>query len=469
MPTTRLPPLLDETLSTVVRRYRLPALSAICPPAPRATPATTLAAVIEALREAMSGSLVPDMALKRRFCEALAQMIRDAMRDDGDDPVFQAMALRHREALVREYASLAAHTERDRRLVMAGVNAIAHPGKQQRLPPGPQREALERLHTAASASWSDLYDTLEHLIAMPEIVAASALELDLVNLLKHPALVRLRRLETLSADERVCRYRSLWERHAQHAERTRTNAQGAGPQQRGAAVEALAMQALEALARRLNEAHATQPLYRVVSSMRVPAALPGSHERAKTEWDAVLLARAHANDETARWDICLLVEAKASADAATTDLPRLLRGLHLLAHADENTDYAFETQQGTVLLRGASLHGLKTDEAQLQKHVLYFCDAPAEKTPRLLGAASRMQLLSTPASLAFANRLAGQQSAGLHALEPVWHELVQAPQWHTVLHQYPLLRQVRELMVHADDLWAAIHKGPAHAGPVASN
>ncbi|MNT53294.1 hypothetical protein D3C72_1903770 [compost metagenome] len=70
-----------------------------------------------------------------------------------------------------------------------------------------------------------------------------------------------------------------------------------------------------------------------------------------------------------------------------------------------------------------------------------------------------MQLLSAPASLDFASRLAdGQdgQDAQALALEPVWLELVASPRWGAVLNQYPLLRQVRALMVHPDDLRAAI-------------
>jgi len=52
------------------------------------------------------------------------------------------------------------------------------------------------------------------------------------------------------------------------------------------------------LARRLNEAEGSLASYCVVNSMRVPAAMPASHERAKTEWDVVLLRRAKANGET---------------------------------------------------------------------------------------------------------------------------------------------------------------------------
>ncbi|MFP3615487.1 3-deoxy-D-arabino-heptulosonate 7-phosphate synthase, partial [Paraburkholderia sp. SIMBA_050] len=45
--------------------------------------------------------------------------------------------------------------------------------------------------------------------------------------------------------------------------------------------------------------------------------------------------------------------------------------------------------------------------------------------------------------------------------------LLTQPQWHAVLHQYPSLRQVRELMVAIDDLRAAIDD--ADEGGVASS
>lgn len=189
-----------------------------------------------------------------------------------------------------------------------------------------------------------------------------------------------------------------------------------------------------------------------MTSLRVPASIPASHERAKTEWDVVLLRRRSAE----AWDVCLLVEVKASVDAATTDFPRLLRGLCLLAQADADIVYAFDTQQGTVPLHGASLRALPTDEASLAATVLYCCDAPAEAAPRLLGAASRMQLLSAPATLAFASALAGTQHADPCDLEPVWHHLLASPKWGAVLHQLPMLRAVRDLMVHTDDLLAAL-------------
>ncbi|SEJ40544.1 3-deoxy-D-arabino-heptulosonate 7-phosphate synthase [Paraburkholderia diazotrophica] len=450
-------PLIDQVLRTVARRYRLPAFADTPDQTENASPSTALAIAIEQARRAVACDEAPAAPVKRRFVEALARLIHDGMRTQSGDPVLQAMVLRQRAAQVQEYASLSAHADHDSRSIRASVNAFAHPAKQLRIPPGPQREALAQLHaSASSASWSELYDAARSLLHMPEIANESSFQHGLTRLLDSPELGRLQRLDALASDDLVRQYRSLWDRHGPRSGSANAVAQGVASQQRGAAVEASAAQALEALARRLNEAQGDRASYRVVTSMRVPPSLPASPERAKTEWDVALLERANADDETAVWDVCLLVEAKASVDAATTDLSRLLRGLHLLAHAEENIVYSLETRQGTVRLRGASLRALTTDEAALTKAVLYCCDAPAESSPRLLGAASRMQLLSAQASLEFAGALAEGRHADPQDLEPVWDQLLESPRWRAVLHQYPMLRQVRDLMVHTEDLLAAI-------------
>ncbi|MCY1221497.1 hypothetical protein D9M69_118160 [compost metagenome] len=406
----------------------------------------------------MARGETPAAALKERFIGALAHLIREALRAEAGDPVFQAMVMRHQAPHVREYAALSAGAGQDRREVLAAVNAIAHPGRQQRLVPGPWREALERLHAcAAASSWSALHDAVRSLPDMPETATGAP---GLARLLDSPALQhlqRLQRLEALAADDQVRQYQLLWERHGPRSGSAGASAQGVAARQRGAAAEAQAAQALEALAQRLNEAGRAPASYRVVTSMRVPASIPATHEHAKTEWDAVLLRQVLPAGDTPAWEICLLAEAKASVDAATTDLPRLLRGLRLLAHAGKDAVYAFETRQGTVRLHGASLSALRTDAAGLARTVLYCCDAPAEARPRLLGAASRMQLLSAQASLEFASALAQAQTADTAALAPVWHQLLESPRWHSVLNQYPTLWQVRELMVHPDDLMAAIN------------
>ncbi|MFD4838789.1 3-deoxy-D-arabino-heptulosonate 7-phosphate synthase [Achromobacter sp. NPDC058515] len=468
MSTLPSPSLLDETLRAVARRYRVPPMPAATPAMQESDPATALAIAIEQARVALLGGAAPDAAVKRLFVESLARLIREAMRAPQGDPVFQAMALRHRAPRVREHASLSAHAGQDRRAVHTAINGIAHPGKQQRLPPGPQREALAQLHAAAgSASWSALAAIARHVLALPETGHDAPVRRGLTQLLDDPGLARLQRLDALASDELVQQYQSLWDRNGPRPGSPAAAAQGSASRRRGAAVEALAAQALEALARRLGAE--TGAPYRVATSMRVPASMPGSAERAKTEWDAALLRQAPIADATPAWDVCLLVEAKASVDAATTDLARLLRGLRLLAQADASVAYPFECGQGTLRLTGASLSALTTDEAGLARTVLYCCDAPAEPAPRLLGAAGRMQLLSAQASLEFAARLADGQAVEAQDLEPLWHELLTSRQWGAVLNQYPMLRQVRDLMVHTDDLLAAVNGPPPSSCPSPEN
>ncbi|AWV04928.1 3-deoxy-D-arabino-heptulosonate 7-phosphate synthase [Burkholderia sp. JP2-270] len=456
MSLTPLPALFDEVLRTVARRYRLPPFDSASSPAEAANPAATLAIAIEEARRLRSDGHAPGTELQQRFIDALARMIRDAMDRQSGDPAFQAAVLRHDAPSVREYASLHAHAEQDRRALHSAVNAIAHPAKLERSAQAWQRDGLARLHAAAtSASWADLHATLQQLLALPDMATDAAFEQDIVKLKDGAALERLLRLDALASDEHVRQYRALWVRQGPLEGSTIAVAQGAASQRRGAAVEALAAQALDALAGRL-EAVDDRRTYRVVTSMRVPSSIPGRHDRAKTEWDAILLERTRGDEAAPAWNVRFLVEAKASADAATTDLPRLLRGLNLLAQADPDTIYSFETHQGTVRVHGASLRALTTEDAALQREVLYCCDASADATPRLLGAASRMQLLSAQASLEYASALARQPDADPGGLGVIWHALLTLPQWHAVLHQYPSLRQVRELMVAIDDLRAAI-------------
>lgn len=456
MPPAPLPALLDEVLRTVDRRYRLPPLVPASSLDDATNPAVVVATVIDEARRELADGRAPGAALQQRFVDALARIIRAAMDVRGGDPAFQAAVLRHRAPVVREYASLAAHAEPDRRTLRSAVNTIAHPARLERHAHAWQRAPLARLHAAAAgASWDTLYAELRHLLAQPETAADPAFQRDLAKLHDNPALARLQRLAALSVDPVVRQYRALWERQGPPEGSALAVAQGATSQRRGAAVEALAALALGTLADQL-DAIDTQRTYRVVTSMRVPASIPGKHDRAKTEWDAVLLERARSGDPSTAWNMRFLVEAKASADAATSDLPRLLRGLSLLAQADPHTVYAFDTREGSIRVHGASLHALTIDDAALQREVLYCCDASADPTPRLLGAASRMQLLSTPASLAYASALAQHGDADTAILQAVWDALLTQPSWRPVLHQYESLRQVRALMVGVDDLLAAI-------------
>ena len=498
MPLPPRPALLDETLRIVARRYRVPAtLAGDTDPTVSSQRhcATRLAVAIDQARQALARATTPPASVKQCFIDALAQLIHEAMRPDQGDPAIQAMVLRHQAPQVREYASLSAGAEADRRDVVAAVNAIAHPAKLERMPAGALRTVLARLQAAASAaSWPALATAVAQLESLratasdpgedladgpanaPDNTAANdpdnapdnapandpALARSLSRLRDGAALERLQRLDELALDPWVRRYQALWNRNGPRSGSPGAVAQGVAAQQRGAAVEARASQALQALADRLNAGPDGNAAYRVVTSMRVPPALPGDADRAKSEWDAALLRRVDAPNvpnapaaPPAAWDVCLLVEAKASVDAASTDFARLLRGLARLAQAEPGMTYPFHTHQGPVPIRGASLAALPTGDTDLSGAVLYCSDAPADPAPRLLNAACRMQLLSAPASVAYASELAQGRPADTRGLQAVWQSLLTSPQWAGVLNQYPQLYLVRELMVHADDLLAA--------------
>lgn len=449
-------------------------------------PSVVLPLVIERARRALAAGGLPDAGARQRFLEALGQMIREAMGPDAFDAAFQAMVLRHRMPVVREYASLFAHAAADRRRVIADVNAIAHPGRRRGLDGTMQAEGLARLHAAAcGGAWETLFETAQGLHHEATLANESERTLPvgspppddvdplpdtteficgLDRLLERPELARLRRLDALAQDDRVSRYEALRERHGPRSGSAGAAAQGAASKRRGAEVEALSAKALQALAARLDAADGEPGRYRVASSLRVPASILAGRERAKAEWDVVLLRRADdafprvgdSADARPSWDVCLIVEAKASVDAATSDLPRLRRGLALLAEAQEGAAYSFEAAGGPLSITGRSLRALGDRHSDLARSVLYCCDAPAETSPRLLGAASRMQLLSAPASLAYAARFAEGQEADIADLVPVWHELLESSRWKAVLNQHPMLREVRELMVHVDDLMDAV-------------
>ncbi|NMK45357.1 3-deoxy-D-arabino-heptulosonate 7-phosphate synthase [Achromobacter sp. Bel] len=457
MPLPPSSPLLDDILRALPRRYRVPeTLGEVAAPLNGGS-STALAIAVEHARQALAAGATPGAATKQAFIQALARLIHDAVRAEGGDPAFQAIVLRHRAPQVREFAHLSSTADQDRRQIHAAVNGIAHPAKLQRMAPGQARDALAALQAAAALpSWTVLSQAAQRLRATQDKPLDPAVERALARLLDDPALARLQRLDALAPDGQVRQYQSLWDRHGPRSGSQTAAAQGSAAQRRGAAVEAVATEALAALSQRLNEAESGPPPYRVVTSMLVPASIPASAERAKSEWDAVLLRQTCTNAITPVWDVCLLLEAKASIDAATADLPRLQRGLRLLAHADEHAVYPFQTRQGVVHLRGASLRALPADSPDLAGTVLYCCDAPADTAPRLLSAASRMQLLSAPASVQYACQLEDGRKPDPEALESVWRQLLESPQWAPVLQQYPMLCQVRELMVHVDDLRAAV-------------
>lgn len=449
--------LLDQTLRAIPRRYRVGPLPAARSGLEDSDPATALAIAIEQARVALSANAAPSPASEHLFSSALSRLIRDALRERGGDPAFQAMVLRHQSLLVREHASLSAHAQADRRAVRTAVDAFAHSGKRRGMPPGRLVDALASLHAAAAAEdWAALADNARALRAAPSsaIATAPAIAGMVDRLLIDPALARLQRMDALATDPLVQRYQALWQRQGPRPGTPQAAAQGLDARRRGIAVEALAEEAITALATTL--AQRTGDTYRVATSMRVPASIPGNADRAKTEWDVALLRQSAGDASDPVWDVCLLVEAKASTDAATTDLPRLLRGLRLLAHADAQTTYVFESHQGPVRLRGAALAALPADDAELAGTILYFSDAPADAAPRLLNAAGRMQLLSAQESLDYACRVIAGEAPDASALAPVWQHVLASPRWSAVLNQFALLRQVRELMAHADDVRTAI-------------
>ena len=452
-----LPPAIADRLKLAARRFRAPALPHSLEEARDRGSATALATAIERARQALAAGSAPGGDIRALFLDALARHIAEAMRPEHGDAAFQAMVLRQRSPAVREFASLNAHAERDRRQIRSGVNALAHPEKLRRQPPGQIRDALQRAQEASTAGdWSTVGDTILNLMGEPEVQDDPALFRSLERFVSDGALTRLHRIEALSKLAELERYRALWARQSPAAGTELAASTGTGAQRRGDAVEARAAAALQALADHLNaqaEAAPDAPRYRIATSLRVPASLSGDVQGAKSEWDVALLRR-HGTDRV--WDLCLVAEAKASPDAATTDLPRLLRGLRVLARADLDTDYPFAAHGGEVWLRGASLAALPTEEADLARAVIYCSDGDVERAPRPLNAASRMQLLSAPASLEAAARLEDGGAPDPSALEPVWRQLLESPAFGQVLHQYPTLRTVRELMLHPDDLMAAV-------------
>ncbi|SDV50773.1 hypothetical protein [Chitinasiproducens palmae] len=455
--------LLEHLLRQIPRRYRVPAIPvADSVPGDRKGVASVLATAIEAARivgtAAPTGQQTYDRTLARAFTHALASLIGDAMREDTGDPAYQALVLRHRLPTVNEFAALATSAESDRRTVHAIVDAFAHPARRVRLESPVQRDALAAIHAlAATAAWRALADRARAALQDGALAGDARTVRGLDRLGGEPALTRLRRLAILADDPAVRQYLALRDRSGPRAGSADALAAGSAAQHRGAAVEAAVAAALVCLAGQLN-AREPQWSYRIVTSLRVPSSVPGNAQRAKSEWDAVLLRRASAAPTDAAWTLCLLAEAKTSLDAATTDLPKLLRGLERLARADPAAVYTFATQQGAVRLCGASLQALPIAADHLDNHVLYCCEAASESTPRVLSAASRMQLLCAPASLAYASRLSNGGPGAPDMLAPVWADVVRSDRWDAVRRQYATLHRVRELMVHVADLRATVER-----------
>ena len=451
---------LQDFLRGLPRRYRLHELQG-----------STLASMIEQARISLERGEAPDPALKGQFTSALANLIEDALHETDGDAAFQAMVLKHQSKDVAEYAALSSQVAHDRRRVHGWVNQVAHPAKLQRRhgrrnKATPQElETLQRLHRAASESaWEAVADMINDMLdgdhgGEDAHVFASETDALLRRVLGSPELARLQRVQKLAPHPAVRQYQKLVLQQGPRRQTDDAMASGKASKQRGDAVEAIAAQAIGMLASRLN-AQEGDERYRAITSLRVPAAFPANHDRAKTEWDVVLLRQATGLPDAAAnglpvWDVCFLIEAKVSPESADTDLPRLRRGLQLLSLAEPVATYTFQAKEGKFLLSGATLSQLYRDDSDLPDIVLYCCGTAPGPNGRSLNAASRMQLLSAPVSLKYAASVSDAADAkppNPNALETLWESLLHAPEWRGVLNQYVARRQARDLMVYAQDL-----------------
>lgn len=440
-------PLLVAALIAAPRRYRLPALPGH--PAARGSE-VALAAAIDSARMAAEERTAPAPATRERFTASLADLIRSALGRDGGDPAFQASVWRASHAEVEEFVELSATVAGDRRAVRSAVDAIAHPGKLRDTPSGAVRDALERLRSLAVVeAWSELERAAE---APPLRELAQAIRAS-------PALQRLLRREALLQLEQVRRYQALCERIGPAAGSHAAARQGRAASRAGAASEAASVRALEAIARHLQRDEPGAS-YRVVRNLRTPAGFPGRSGQAKEEWDAAIVRAGPADD-----DIVLLVEVKASPAAAAPDLPRLLRGLSRLAQAEPERAYRFACADGELSLGGRTLRALQPHDQALPPHVIYCCSAMPEAQPAFLAPAARAVLLDHPASIGFAQRLAGGAAPQAGELAPVWNSLLESPRMRPVLHQLETARAAREAMLHPDDLAASVERIVGPPGP----
>ena len=200
------------------------------------------------------------------------------------------------------------------------------------------------------------------------------------------------------------------------------NAQGLLARQRGVAVEILAARAQ--LARHLDQASPSEsrhgdasPGYRVVTSLRVPSALAANADRAKTEWDAVLLRAPTTTRARRRFGMSACSSRPRPPWTPPRPTCRACCAACACCPGRTGHVYSCATQQGQVRLRGASLRALPQEMENLADAVLYCCDAPDETWTPALNAASRMQLLSAPPSLAYAALLAAGEPADARMLD----------------------------------------------------
>jgi hypothetical protein len=252
--------------------------------------------------------------------------------------------------------------------------------------------------------------------------------------------------------EAVQRYGALCAQRGPVAGSDAAAAQGRASARLGDTAEAITLRAFGRIAAWLNGHPHSSGEWRVIGGLRAPRGLAAAPQQAKDEWDVALLRGADGRDAL---DIVLLAEVKAAPAAATPDFPRLQRGLRRLAGADEHQHYVFASADGDMPLTGESLRRLQPHGPALPEHVIYCCTAPDEAQPPMLSAASRGLLLAEPASIAFAQRVAGGEAPPHAALASVWEALTTAGRLRPVLHQYETSRVVRDAMLHPDDLESA--------------
>ncbi|WP_232061959.1 hypothetical protein [Variovorax sp. PBS-H4] len=400
------------------------------------------------------GSAAP-ASMNDFFAHALAGLIRRALAPEGGDPAFQALVLQAQSAEVRAHVRLAAQLASDRRAVRAATDAIGHPGKLRGMPAGAMRDALARLHRlAADGAWAELATATQQPLA-PDMTAGEQMRLLLEGLRSSPALQRLAHGGALLRNEAVQRYLQLSERRGPLAGSDAAAASGRASARLGEAAEHITVQAFGAIADLLNRHREQGAAYRVVRSLRPPRGFPGQRNKAKDEWDAVIVRSGQDGAE----EIALLAEIKASPAAATSDFSRLLRGLRRLADADPGRTYAFASEAGETHVSGMSLCALRPAGHWLPPHVIYCCCAPAGSHAPFLSAATRAVLLGEPASVAFACRLAGGEAPADSDLLPVWSALAKEPRLRSALYQYETAKRVREAMVHPLDLLSAVRDG----------
>ncbi|MGV3571618.1 MAG: hypothetical protein ACO1PB_13535 [Ramlibacter sp.] len=427
--------LLLDALRAAPRRYRMPALPADAAAARAGGPETTLAFAIEAARQGAGTA-----AVQALFVEALAGLVRKALAPAGGDPAFQAEVLRAQSAEVAAYLRLAAREAADLRTVRGAVDALAHPGKLRKLPPGPARDALAQLHALAGRQ------------AWPQLLAAAGGR-EPFQALVQPALERLQHADVLRQLPAVQRYLALCAQRGPLGGSEAATEHGRASARVGSDAEQVTLQAFRAIAALLEDSTRGAARYRAVGSLLTPRGFPGAADKAKDEWDAAIV-RDGAGGAA---EIVLLAEVKTSAAAATSDLGRLLRGLERLALAEPQAEYTFACADGELRIAGASLRRLQPQGQALPPHVIYCCAAD-EAQPAPLGAATRAVLLAEPASIAFAQRLLAGEAPPPDLLAPVWNDLGAQPRLRSALHQYPTAVATRAAMLHPDDLLAAVRR-----------